>query len=230
MNKHIFFSKLRNRLFTRYPYVSYSRSGEDIIFEEYFQNQRNGFYIDIGAYHPINFSNSYKYYLKGWRGINIDPSEEAIKAFKLIRPLDINLQIAVGDEEGEIDYFSFSGDDSMNTVSKSFADAAFLNYKLEITSVKKVPILPLAKILNQYLPVNTAIDFFSIDVEGYDLKVLKSNDWTKYRPKVVCVELAANMYDVMNSEIVGFMEQNQYVARSFCALTDTVGNIIFTQQ
>lgn len=47
---------------------------------------------------------------------------------------------------------------------------------------------PLSKILDNYLDRDTKLDFMSVDAEGFDLEVLKSNDWDKYRPTVLLVE------------------------------------------
>ena len=135
---------------------------------EFFRNRHKGFYVDVGAYHPINHSNSYKYYLKGWRGINIDPNEKAISLFQKTRPKDINLLMAIGDITGEIEYYSFLNDDSMNTVSKTFADSAIINSKLNIDVVKTVKIDSLKNIFTAHLLENQEIDVMTVDVEGFD--------------------------------------------------------------
>ena len=51
---------------------SYSQEGEDMVLKRIFDKQTKGFYIDVGAHHPKRFSNTYNFYLKGWKGINID--------------------------------------------------------------------------------------------------------------------------------------------------------------
>jgi FkbM family methyltransferase len=229
LKKHLILNKLKNRLFGRYPSLSYSRSGEDLIIEEFFRNQQSGFYVDIGAYHPINHSNSYKYYLKGWRGINIDPNKKAIELFHQVKPQDINLHMAIGDFTGEIEYYSFSNDDSMNTVSKSFVDSAVKNSKLRIDNVTLVKIDSLENIFAKHLPLNQKIDFMTVDVEGFDLKVLQSNNWIIYRPKVLCVELEATMESVMATEIATYMKEQNYNAKAFVYLNESIGNIIFTE-
>ncbi len=52
--------------------ISYSQFWEDMLLNFYFLRQQQGFYIDIGAYHPIQLSNTYHFYKRGWREINID--------------------------------------------------------------------------------------------------------------------------------------------------------------
>ena len=85
--------------------VSYSMNKEDIIVEEYFKCKNEGFYVDVGCYHPLQRNNTMLLYQKGWRGINIDISDFSIKLFKFLRPDDFNLNVAISNEEGEIDMF-----------------------------------------------------------------------------------------------------------------------------
>jgi hypothetical protein len=56
------------------PYLnqSYSQEGEDMVLYRTFETVKEGFYVDVGAHHPDRFSNTYKFYKQGWRGINID--------------------------------------------------------------------------------------------------------------------------------------------------------------
>lgn len=80
---------------------------------------------------------------------------------------------------------------------------------------------PLKKILDKYLPKKTIIDFFSIDVEGHDLEVLQSNDWMKYRPKIIVVESAKfSMEKPENDPIYMFLKNKKYtlIAKTDCSL------------
>lgn len=228
--KHLFLHKLRNKFFGDFPRLSYSRSGEDLVVEEFFRGRHNGFFIDIGAYDPIAFNNTYKFYLRGWRGINIDPSTEAIRSFKKVRPEDINLNFAIANYEGEMDYYIFEGDNSMNTVSDSFLKKAQQDNKLQIKEVRKVPVLKLSNVLRQHLPPATEIDFMTVDVEGLDVEVLKSNDWNVYRPKVLCVETDVNMISIQTSKLVQVMQSHGYEIKAYTYLTSNVGNAIFLDQ
>lgn len=74
-----------------------------------------------------------------------------------------------------------------------------------------IPIYSLTDLLDSHLPRNKEIDFFSIDCEGLDLEVLRSNDFDKYRPKVIIVEIHAQRFqDVLDSEITKFLESKDY--------------------
>lgn len=72
-----------------YSKPSYSQEGEDRLLDRYFGNRANGFFVDVGAHHPHRFSNTYLFYKRGWRGINIDAMPDSMKAFKSMRPRDV---------------------------------------------------------------------------------------------------------------------------------------------
>ena len=82
--------------------LQYSRWGEDSFLINYFKGTSNGRYIDIGAFHPFRGSNTYLLYKKGWSGINIDLNKTSIDLFKLARPNDINLNLAISDANKKI--------------------------------------------------------------------------------------------------------------------------------
>ncbi|WP_236096811.1 FkbM family methyltransferase [Helicobacter magdeburgensis] len=74
-----------------------------------------------------------------------------------------------------------------------------------------VPVRSLESILDEYLPQKTHIDFLSVDVEGLDLEVLKSNNWDKYRPKVVVVECwNSDLENIYHTETYSFLSSQNY--------------------
>lgn len=191
--------------------ISWSQEGEDQILRRIFEHQSSGFYVDIGAHHPKRFSNTYLFYRKGWTGINVDAMPGSMKAFKKMRPRDINLEFAVGSKEIELDYYVFN-ETALNGFSSELShkrQSDESNYK--VVEVMKIKMKPLSKILEEYLPSGQVIDFLSIDVEGLDLDVLVSNDWQRYRPKLVLVEvLGSSLRELIDSEIGKFMESLNY--------------------
>ena len=88
---------IKNRCFLKKK--SYSMDGEDIEVFNYFKNKKNGFYVDVGAYHPIQRNNTMLLYLNGWEGINIDISDFSIKLFNHLRPRDNNLNLAISNKD-----------------------------------------------------------------------------------------------------------------------------------
>jgi FkbM family methyltransferase len=190
--------------------LSYSQEGEDILLENIFKNKKNGFYVDVGAYHPIRFSNSYKFYLAGWRGINIDATPGSMKPFSELRNRDINLEMAISDKVEELQYFIFDGAPN-NTFSREEAQNKLKNGKCKIVETITIQTTTLAHIFEKYLPPDLEIDFLSIDVEGMDFKVLKSNDWKKFRPKIVIIEdLRKSIKENLNGEMNRYMQSIHY--------------------
>jgi FkbM family methyltransferase len=196
--------------------ISYSQQGEDILISKYFENKRNGFYVDIGAYHPVTFSNTFLLHQKGWRGINIDPNQESIQLFEKARKKDINIQCAVANGRKELVYHVFNLG-AVNTLNANQAAHWTSVDGFEVVAQRRVVTRPLKEILEEYLPDNTSIDFMNVDVEGYDLEVLQSNDWSLFRPALVMVELLLlQPSDFSSSEVLQFMQQMSYEVYSIC--------------
>lgn len=171
----------------KFANLSYSQEGEDIVLERYFENKRQGFYIDIGAHHPFRFSNTYKFYLKGWVGINIDAMPGSMSLFEKHRPRDINIEQPIAEKQEKLTYYVFN-ESALNTFDALYAEKYLLNANYKVLEKKDLEAYPLGVVLEKYLPEGKQIDFMSIDVEGFDLQVLKSNNWIKFKPLVILVE------------------------------------------
>jgi len=168
----------------------YSQCGEDAIIKYIFQLRDidKPTYIDIGAHHPYYLSNTAYFYEKGCRGINIEANPDLIAAFRSHRPHDINLNVAIGGVTNEMNFYILS-DSSLSTFSKDEAEKLALAGTHKITSVEKIHLVTLESVLKKYNN-NTFPDFLSLDVEGLDMEILMSIDFTKYWPKVICIEAA----------------------------------------
>ncbi len=168
---------------------SYSQDGEDVVLASFFEGKKGyrGFFVDVGAHHPVRFSNTWMLYRKGWRGINIDPTPGSMRRFRWLRSQDVNLEIGVGGESSQLTFYCFN-EPALNTFDPILAQQRNTGKPYRIIKEVRVPIEPLRNILDKHLPANQQIDFFTIDVEGLDLEVLRSNDWTRYAPSFVLVE------------------------------------------
>ena len=184
--------------------VSYSMDKEDIIVEEYFKCKNEGFYVDVGCYHPLQRNNTMLLYQKGWRGINIDISDFSIKLFKFLRPDDFNLNVAISNEEGEIDMFFQKKLSQLSTIKENYAKNTFQGNILN----KKILSRRLTSILDQGKYKDQKIDFLNIDVEGADFEVLQSLDLNKYSPELICIEVIEK--DLENSDVFNFLYKNRY--------------------
>lgn len=185
----------------KFANLSYSQEGEDMILARIFENKIQGFYVDIGAHHPQRFSNTMIFYKRGWRGINIDAMPGSMAPFFAERPLDINLEAAVSDKSELLTFHIFK-EPALNTFSESLAQE-YITSNNEILYKKEIKTRPLESLLDEYLPPNQEIDFLSIDVEGLDLEVLKSNNWTKYRPQII-------LFEYQGFEINSFLQSSFY--------------------
>jgi FkbM family methyltransferase len=167
------------------PKYSYSQTGEDLILDFFLKGKKTGFYLDVGAYHPVNLSNTYRFYKRGWSGINIEPNHNKFDLFRKQRTRDINLNVGIGPSETSATFFIFDAD-TLSTFSKE----AMENYKKighNVTETNEIELMPLKNIIEKYAQ-NKKIDFLSVDTEGYDLEVLKTNDWNLYRPSFIILE------------------------------------------
>jgi len=191
--------------------VMYSQGAEDIILASIFGNREKGFWVDVGAHHPQRFSNTYLFSLKGWTGINIDALPGSMAIFKKMRPNDINLEIPIFNERKKLTYFQFN-EPALNGFSEELSLERNGIGGAEIIKRVEMEGFPLKDILAEHLPKDqNTIDFLSVDVEGYDLPVLESNNWNTYRPKVVLVELLNRSMEKLKSDpVVLFLEKKNY--------------------
>ena len=145
----------------------------------------NGFYIDVGAQSPHTDSVTKSFYLRGWRGINIEPSTEYSQELKQERPNDINLEFALGEANtSEISYlFSNTG---LSTLNKAIAEKHQEQDRHYQT--KSIKVTTLKTICEQYLIPEQPIHFLKIDAEGYETAIIKGLDWRAYRPWIFVIE------------------------------------------
>ena len=168
---------------------SYSQDGEDMVLRSLMEDYPKGYkgvFVDIGAHHPVRFSNTYFFYKKGWRGINVDAMPGSMNLFKWLRSKDVNLEVGVGPENDNLTFYCFD-EPALNTFSEETALERDQNTRYKIIKKVEVPVMKLAEILETYLSA-PKIDLLSIDVEGLDHQVLMSNNWDKYRPVFILVE------------------------------------------
>ena len=162
---------------------SYSQYGEDLVIDRLLGRPATGTYVDVGANHPHFLSNTKRFYRRGWRGVNIEPHVGLFQAFLAARPLDTNLNIGVGPSEGVLDFYHF--DPHQNSTFSAKEAERYKSLGEKLVDVTRVKVERLATVLEN---VGRRVDFMSVDAEGIDLEVLQSNDWTRFRPVLVCVE------------------------------------------
>ena len=158
-------------------FYSYSQYQEDLILYILLYDIENGFYIDVGAFDPIKVSVTKAFSLRGWTGINIEPQPDKKDLFDKDRPKDINLQLAIGEKKGNVEFYI---NDQCSTYIKQYSRNAktMINVSMDTMS----------NICKKYVPKGRNVDFCKIDVEGGEKNVLLGYDFINYRPKVFCIE------------------------------------------
>jgi FkbM family methyltransferase len=204
-----------------FSFKSYSQEGEDMIMRKVFENQSKGVYIDVGAHHPKRFSNTYFFYKRGWSGINIEATPGSMKHFQKIRPRDTNLEAAIADRPTQMRFFMFE-EGALNTFDPELAQARQAGGN-RVIKEQTIVTVTLAELLKSHLRPTVKIDYMSVDVEGMDLQVLQSNDWTAYRPEFVLVECLGRTLDSLKGdETARFLITHEYEL-----FAKTVNTVIF---
>jgi len=212
--KRIIPQKYHSKLFyfiRGYSTQSFSQEGEDLLLKRIFENKlEKGYYVDVGAHHPKRFSNTFLFYKNGWTGINIDAMPGSMKLFNIVRPRDINIEIPISERKEILIYYAFN-ESALNTFNRELGEYRIFEKQNSLLFKKEIETETLEKILDQFLPINQKIDFLTIDVEGLDLAVLKSNNWLKYKPEVILVEAyESKLSGVLNSDIYLFLGKLGY--------------------
>ena len=196
-----------------FPKKSYSIFGEDKFINNYFRNKPKGFYIDVGAYHPLDGNNTHLLYKKGWNGINFDINYYSIKLFNFLRRRDINIHSGISSKKNRLTMYYRKEINMLNTLDEKIAKMQFKNgYKKRNVKVNT---------LNYFISKNfkriDAIDFINIDVEGGELNVLKSLNFKTYKPQLVCVEIhnIKKMFDtnykyLKSNDVYNFLVKKGY--------------------
>jgi FkbM family methyltransferase len=196
---------------------SYAGSAEDLFAAKFFDS-RNGFYVDIGAFHPKVASTTYLLYRRGWRGLNIDLDAAKIALFRRVRPRDISVCAAVkGSESGTATVYRVDRDrlGSMTSLDEAFSRrrAAEFGWTLEEATV---PVRPVNDILAEHVPVRdgkpVAIDFLNIDVEGIEHEILGALDFSRFAPRCAMVEIVAeSIEEIAAHPVTQLMRAKGYV-------------------
>ena len=176
-------------------------------------NKQPGFYVDVGAHLPDRYSNTAWFYRHGWSGVNVEANPDLAAKLRRARSRDVTVACGVAARPGEMAFFRFS-EPAVSTFSPEVA-AEYESREAGWKVVDKVavPVRPLADILAECVPPGTEIDLLSVDVEGLDLEVLQSNDWTRFAPTVALVECHGNhCAEVSEDPVSKFMTTVGYVA------------------
>ena len=179
----------------------YGQRGEDRTLAALLRHRRRrrGFYIDVGAWDPVQDSVTKHFYDRGWRGVNVEPHPLYHGKLCEARPRDVNLAVALSDEEGELDLYVI-GRTGLATFASEFARSG-AEWAAEHRNLQtgaeplRVAVTTLAALCREHVPPGTDIDFLKIDVEGWEERVLRGGEWAVYRPYILCVEAVEPLTD-----------------------------------
>ena len=145
--------------------------------------KKKGFYIDIGCYHPLKYSQTYKLHKLGWSGINLDISKESIDLFKLFRSKDKNLNIGISNKEGFENFYFTKKISTTNSLNNRHLKES-VNYKKKF--LRKIQ----TQTIHQLFEENniSEVDFLKIDCEGMDLSIIKTINFSKYKINFLSIE------------------------------------------
>ncbi len=204
---------------------SYAQCGEDIIVD-YLLRQlgiHKPSYLDLGANHPVHLSNTYLFYLRGGKGVCVEPDPILHEGFRKQRMRDTCINAGVGITKAQYADFYIMSSSTLNTFSKEDA-TRFQGYgSHHIEQIIQVPLIPINDILAEHFP--SSLDFVSLDIEGMDLEVLKDFDFTTYRPKVFCVETLSYAEDKTEEKLTTTIEY--LLNQNYSVYADTYINTIF---
>lgn len=180
---NLFFSYLKYKIKN---FIKPLEINKNLVFiKEYFKNRKTGFYVDVGCFHPIRFSNTLFLYNKGWSGLNLDLSKKSIDLFNMSRPRDLNLNYGVGNKNCEMEFYYNKDLFQSNTLNQEFK-----KYFLKPKGIKKkkIEVKTLDFILKSYFP-NQKIDLLDIDAEGFDYEVLKGINFEETDIELIMIEV-----------------------------------------
>jgi len=228
-----FLRKIKRRLF---PYSvdyskTYSQTGEDMIVKlllNKIEKPNELTWLDVGAHHPTFLSNTALLYSQGKRGINIDANPILIQEFYKKRKRDINLNVAIADKSGIMDFYVMDNSVLSTLSNEEARRCEKLGHKIDkIIPTKTMTIM---EIIDKFCEGKFP-DLLSLDAEGYDLEILKMIDYEKSSPKIICVEnvpyntILKNYFDSMQiNDLSKFL-----VSKNYSIIAFTLINTIFVR-
>ena len=223
------------RIYLSYLFIqkSYSQFGEDLVIKNHLEwlgkdPKSKGFYVDIGAYHPLGASNTYKLYKNGSSGVAVDVGSQKKILFNLLRRRDIFIDAAVVTDNYSDKFVMFNidgyGSESDSVVGYGIGDAKVHNSH----NTRKVKALTISELLRYSFSTKPADNanwsVLNIDIEGLDEDVIKSIDFEKYPFDIICVEVFPldewnKINEYLNSPVNKTMDAAGYSLQSICGPT-----------
>jgi FkbM family methyltransferase len=206
---------------------SYSQCGEDLIIDFILSSLKinSPSHLDIGAHHPIYLNNTYLLYLKGSRGVCIEPDPKLFAELQRERKNDICLNVGIGLTKKKYADFYIISSRTLNTFSKDTAERyeSYGNQKIE--EIIKIPLVSVNDIISQYYNIHPSV--VSLDVEGWEMPILTSFNFGGCRPEIFCIETLTYAEDKSESKLLDVIEFMK--SKDYFVYADTYINTIFVE-
>lgn len=204
--------------------TTYAQCGDDLYFANIFGllNIEKPNYLDIGAHHPFDGSNTALLYQRGSRGVVVEANPDLIDNFCRERPKDTILNVGVGPRPGTLPFYRIDDWSGRNTFSKTTAEEFVGKHpQFKISDVIQIEVVTLNDIVQKYCEGKFP-DLLSIDAEGMDFEILESADFSQTKPKIICAEIVTGADVISTANISQLLK-----TRGFVPYVRTWGNAIF---
>jgi FkbM family methyltransferase len=197
---------------------SFSSDGEDYVLNKYLQGIKNGNYVDIGSNHPIRHSNTFLFYLMGWRGICIDPIPQLKSKYQKLRPNDVFINAGImgsASIQNELKFYYYKNFPDNSTFDSKRVKELERLFNRKPTSVTDIPVISVSNLVDSIYKKNSnekELTLLSLDTEGFEFEILEKFFSSSCYPWVVCVEeLGHTAESVLNGVIYKLMSENNYM-------------------
>ena len=185
---------------------------EDKYLKSFFKKDYQGKFVDLGSFHPTRHNNTFHFYKKNWRGINIDLNPITIELFDFFRPKDININCAISDKKTYKKLYFVDDFSPLNTLDLNHLEFLKKNFSLEKKDFKekKIKTENVNSILEKYKFYK--VDFLNIDLEGLEYEVIKSINFKKFKINLICIEILNhnNFYKKRTKKIQQILKKNNF--------------------
>jgi FkbM family methyltransferase len=165
--------------------MSYAQNLEDYHLDLAFAGQDVGTYVDVGGGHPVADNVSFWFYLKGWRGLVVEPQQRLADIYAYVRPRDTVVACLAGRENGEADFYAVERLHGLSTTVKEHAIHSSKSFGVEYKAMRRL-VRPLRSLLQE--AALTHVDFLKIDAEGAEADVIAGWDFKSVRPRLLLIE------------------------------------------
>ena len=182
------------------PFVPAEKDVDKVVQDTLLPNQYNGVLVEVGAAKPDYLSIGASFRTRGWTVLPVEPNPDFCRLHRA-QGHEV-LEYACSDhDQDDVDFFvvnsndapylggnvSFESVSSLGIQPRFAADLKKQNVETSVNTIK-VKVRKLDTILAQHHPEITRIDVLAVDVEGWELSVMRGLDTGRFQPRVIILE------------------------------------------